>query len=283
MKHPLTLLVTSSLLFSQSILADINTDATQIFNDAEQVYSQFFPSQQATQTLEPWLFRFYPKTKTYLGVNKNDAGVYLLGGQFGKTPLYVGSTQQILDKLNAEKGTAGNNADLCNTASLPTGMTYQQNGNVATISTNGQCVKISGSPQNYCNVNPSVNNTGAAIKTGTHVLISSQVQDFQLSGLNLPIPNLQDSLTNIKNCIINAPKELTSSVVKTDLCLDITQQFSTNPSIASFITSPVTIKYTSSTTSTVVSDCFATDATSISDTVTGEVWVNQNGSFVKVN
>jgi hypothetical protein len=31
-----------------------------------------------------------------------------------------------------------------------------------------------------------------------------------------------------------------------------------------------------------VDDCFATDAATISDAFTGEVWVNQGGNFVKV-
>jgi len=283
MKHPFITLITSTLLFSQSIQADINTDAAQIFNDAQLVFPQFFPSQQQTQISDPWLFRYYSKTKIYLGVNKNDAGVYLLGGQFGTAPLFVGSTQKIVAMLNSQKDTANNNPRICNTEKLPTGMSYQQNGKVATISTNGQCIKIPSTPKNYCAINPTVNNSGVAVKTGINVLMHSQSQSFQLSGLTLPIPNLQNSLTNIKSCIMNAPQELSSYVVKTDICFDITEQFSNNPSIATFVKPPVTIKYTGSTTSTVVSDCFATDAQSISDAATGEVWINQNGGFVKAN
>jgi len=282
MKYPLTALITSTLLFSQSIQADINTDATQIFNDAQLVFPQYFPSQQQTQIMDPWLFRYYSKTKIYLGVNKNDAGVYVLGGQFGTVPFFVGSTQKIVAMLNSQKGATANNSSLCDTASLPAGMSYQQNGKVATISTNGQCIKIPSTTQNICAVKPTTNNSGGAVKTGINVLMHSNVKNFQLSGLTLPIPNLQDSLANTKNCIINAPTELASFVVNADICYDITDQYKNQPSIAAFINPPVTIKYTSSSTSTVVNDCFATDAQGISDAATGEVWVNQNGSFVKV-
>lgn len=66
-----------------------------IFNAAEINFSQFFPTKQPTLKFAPYLFRFYPSTNIYLGVNTTEQGVYLLGGSFGDTPLHVGTIYNI--------------------------------------------------------------------------------------------------------------------------------------------------------------------------------------------
>ena len=55
-------------------------DTARLFTWAESTYPQFFPGHQTTQSIEPWLYRYYADTGIYTGVNKNDVGVYLLGG-----------------------------------------------------------------------------------------------------------------------------------------------------------------------------------------------------------
>jgi len=287
MNLPLTTLVASAILFSQSIQADINTDANQIFNDAQQVYSELFPSNQQTQTLEPWLFRFYPKSGIYLGVNKEDSGVYLLGGNFGTSPVYIDQTDQILSMLSAQKGTTTDSATLCNLASIPEGISYQQNNNTINLSTNGQCIKLPEiASKMLCDINPSTDSSGVPIATDINVLIQSNIQDHQITGFLIDIPESEtNALFGTKVCLINAPHNFTSYHISNDLCIDMTDQvLSINPDIISYINPPLTVHYKSSQISTIVFDCFATDADAISDAVTGEVWTkNEDSSFTKIN
>jgi len=77
--------------------ADTAGDAEILFNWAENNYSQYFPSHQTTQRSDPWLFRFYPETNIYAGVNTTDNGVYVLGGPWGNiNPTYVDSLSNLL-------------------------------------------------------------------------------------------------------------------------------------------------------------------------------------------
>ncbi|MDB5870891.1 MAG: hypothetical protein JWQ07_333 [Ramlibacter sp.] len=66
-------------------------------NFGEAGYSQYFPSHQPTQSsYPPFLFRYYSATNTYLGVvvqpsnTYTASGVYVMGGAFGGSPMYVG-------------------------------------------------------------------------------------------------------------------------------------------------------------------------------------------------
>ncbi len=77
------------------VSANTNHDADRIFNWAENQFD-FFPSHQSSQTFNQWRFRFYPDTGIYAGVNLNDGGVYILGGQFGDQPVYVDTVDNIL-------------------------------------------------------------------------------------------------------------------------------------------------------------------------------------------
>ena len=94
-----------------------------------------------------------------------------------------------------------------------------------------------------------------------------------------------NGFSNIKHCTINAPAESANLIINSDVCYDMTSafegQFGSIPGMT--ITPPITMAIKNTVTSQTVADCFATDASSISDTFTNEVWVKQNGSFVKVN
>lgn len=105
MKINFTLIVLS-LAIMQPVHADIISDSEQIMNDAQTVYPDLFPSKQATQTLAPYQYRFYPSTGIYLGINQDDAGVYLLGGSFGDTPRFLDKTGKVISMLKAQMGDA---------------------------------------------------------------------------------------------------------------------------------------------------------------------------------
>lgn len=50
------------------------------FNWAENNYSQLFsPKGSASQTLSPYIYRYYPATNSYLGISSNDSHVYYVG------------------------------------------------------------------------------------------------------------------------------------------------------------------------------------------------------------
>ena len=69
-----------------------------------------------------------------------------------------------------------------------------------------------------------------------------------------------------------------------DVCYDITAQMGSALQSSPYITvtPPITEQIKGSVSSTVVADCFSTDAISIVDATTQETWIKQNGSFVKV-
>jgi hypothetical protein len=70
--------------------------ADQLMNFAEANFPQYFPSHKATLSSDPFVYRYYPETGTYLGVVVASGspyqlgGVYVLGGNFGSAPYYVG-------------------------------------------------------------------------------------------------------------------------------------------------------------------------------------------------
>jgi hypothetical protein len=72
-------------------------DAAEVLLDVAEVrYYAYFPSHGTTQFAGPFAYRYYPSTGIYLGVVvAADAqyqmnGVYVMGGAFGSSPVYVG-------------------------------------------------------------------------------------------------------------------------------------------------------------------------------------------------
>jgi hypothetical protein len=63
--------------------------AEQVLNAVEAAHPQYFPSRQATQSFAPFLYRYYPETRMYLGLVAQTSsfytfnGVYAAGGPFG--------------------------------------------------------------------------------------------------------------------------------------------------------------------------------------------------------
>lgn len=88
--------------------------ARQLLDFGQRVYPQYFPGQPATQSLPPFLYRYYASTGVYLGVVvQSDAnyvldGVYVMGGPFGAQPVYVGKlTDFIALSTTAQAASAG--------------------------------------------------------------------------------------------------------------------------------------------------------------------------------
>lgn len=269
------------LAIMQSVHADIVSDGEQIMNDAQTVYRGLFPSNQTTQTFAPYRYRFYPSTGIYLGVNQNDAGVYLLGGSFGDTPTYVDQTDKVITLLKAQMNddTSNSKSDICDTSNISDGFTYRREGNTTYISTNGQCIAVPEN-RNACETLPERDANQQPIATGIHVLSQSSVFEFEITGLDIPgFDATAQNQINQATCTIHASKELTGQIIKSDICFDMTPQLGGIPGA----TPPVTNRFKSTVSFTKVDDCFKTDAAIITNLVTKEGWVNKNGTFVKVN
>ncbi len=110
------------MMLSTQVLADTASDTETLLNWAENTRPELFPGRKSTQTLDSWIFRYYPETDIYVGVNTGDSGVYVLGGPWGETPTYIESLANIIssididssdylcrDHIAAENNVVGNN------------------------------------------------------------------------------------------------------------------------------------------------------------------------------
>jgi hypothetical protein len=72
------------------------TAPDQLMNWAEDRFPQYFPSHSTTELAAPFAYRYYPETGVYLGIVVGSGSglamdaVYVMGGAFGNSPLYVG-------------------------------------------------------------------------------------------------------------------------------------------------------------------------------------------------
>ncbi|MDB5870666.1 MAG: hypothetical protein JWQ07_108 [Ramlibacter sp.] len=69
-------------------------DATNLMDWAELRYPQYFPSHREPQLSPPYIYRYYPETNTYLGVDGQF--VRVLGPSFGPNILTVGTLMQFV-------------------------------------------------------------------------------------------------------------------------------------------------------------------------------------------
>ncbi|QOJ24518.1 MAG: hypothetical protein HRU78_13425 [Gammaproteobacteria bacterium] len=283
MKRLILLTYTFALLIQmQFSFATPSSDTDKLLNWAEKNFPQFFPSHQVTQNIEPWLFRFYPETNVYAGINKNDQNVYVLGGPWGNNPTVIDTLANLINQVDNSGSNGGIAA--CDTTDVISGVFYSQSGNVVSVTSNGQCITAPDlSKTNLCQVPHQTTASGISL-LGSNTVTSSNITGLEIPGFNLL--DLVNTTANVKHCTRNAPAATANLVVNSDLCLDITAPITETlaglpiPGIA--LNPPVNYFTKGTYTSTVVDDCFATDATTISDAFTGEVWVNQSGSFVKV-
>ncbi|AEJ02936.1 hypothetical protein Nit79A3_3202 [Nitrosomonas sp. Is79A3] len=271
---------------THSALADTASDTETLLNWAENTYPTIFPSRQATQNIEPWLYRHYPESGIYAGVNKNDNSVYVLGGPWGNNPAVIDTLANLISQIENSGGSGGIAA--CDTTDALSGVSYSQSGNVVTVTTSGQCVPAPDlTKTNLCQVPKQTTASGISL-LGSNTITSSSIVGLSTSipGLPNPFQAIVDAAANVKHCTMNAPAETANLVVNSDLCLDITtaitETIAALPIDGIVMTPPVNYFTKGTYKSQSVPDCFETDATTISDALTGEVWINQGGGFVKL-
>lgn len=76
------------------------TKINELFEKAQAQFAQYFPASAnaVNQTQEGFIYRHYPSTGIYLAINDGD--VYVMGGEFGNSPLKQGSLEAILSQLS---------------------------------------------------------------------------------------------------------------------------------------------------------------------------------------
>lgn len=271
---------------AHAVHATTASDSEKLFNWAENTFPSIFPSRRSTQNIEPWLFRHYPESNIYVGVNKSDNNVYAMGGPWGSSPTVIDTLPRLINYINSTGGSSAIAA--CDTAETLAGISYSQSGNVVTVTTNGTCATVTDlSKTNLCKLPEQSTASGISI-LGSNNVTSSSIEGISTSipGLPNPFQAIVDASANVKHCTINAPAGAANLVVNSDLCLDITAPLTATlgslPVTGIVVTPPVKYYTRGTFTNQTVADCFATDATTITDAFTGEVWVNQDGNFVKV-
>ena len=83
--------------------------ATELLDHAERAYAQFFPTRQTNQAWDGIVYRFYPSTGNYVGVQGGD--VLILGPVSGNVLARVGSLQDFSSAVFAGRSTAAPASD----------------------------------------------------------------------------------------------------------------------------------------------------------------------------
>lgn len=84
------------------VVADPAAAAEQLLDHAESSFPGYFPGHPATASLPPFAYRYYAATGIYLGVvldggtSYTPGGVYVMGGDFGNAPRYVGQVSDFV-------------------------------------------------------------------------------------------------------------------------------------------------------------------------------------------
>jgi hypothetical protein len=285
MKHRIKLSIITAcaaILISHTHLALANTDilekANFLLDWAENTYPGLFPVHQPTQNIQPWLFRHYPQTEIYAGVNTNDNNVYVLGGPWGSDhPTLVSSVSNLIRDITETGGDGSIPA--CDTADIPEGFVYEQSGQVVNITTNGECIKLP-SDTNFCET-PEVDEP---TETGISVLTKIEYPHSEWRGVeyNNSFPDILSSFTgSISICTINAQPDQEGLIVNTDICLDLTEELQEELAGQEGVTITGPIEHATKSTmiNTQVANCFNTDAMSVHDAYTGKTWMRIGDEF----
>lgn len=121
--------------------------ATQLFDWAEKTYPSLFPGPQSDQTINPYVVRYYPSTRNYIGVT--NGAVYILGTVSGGQLAFVGTLSNLTCQVTPSACTT------TTTPTTPTGSTTS--GNTAGV--------LCGVSYNVFNSSASVNATSTAAWT----------------------------------------------------------------------------------------------------------------------
>ncbi len=279
LKHSLWALCAVSCMNTASAIAGVTEDIDTIFNWAERQFPQWFANHQTTETYQFWRYRLYPSTNIIAGVNTQDNGVYVMGGPFGNNPLYFDTLTKVL-AMTGQGGTVA-----CDTTKVPPGISFTENASTVKVTSNGKCPVL---PSSALCVPP-------AGQTGNlSVLSSNDVKSYSYQGIQFKNPALATSLAptikeqiNVKTCMMHANQEFANRPIDVDVCFDVTETLNAklfeSPLIQSFLTvsPPVNVTFQSSILNSIVPDCFATDASIVTDALTNEVWTKKDGAFVK--
>jgi hypothetical protein len=87
---------------------DKDTVSNELLDFGEQRFPQYFPGHGTTGTFQQYLYRFYPTTGVYLGVDQNTGGVYVMGGPFGAAPTFEGALTDFITPRGANLVNVGN-------------------------------------------------------------------------------------------------------------------------------------------------------------------------------
>ena len=91
----------SSIFYFSSGMALPNADPTRLFDWAEKTYPGYFPvhvtSQRVTYGTDTYIYRYYPATRNYLGLNLRNCGIYVLGTLTDGDLLFISYFSQFKD------------------------------------------------------------------------------------------------------------------------------------------------------------------------------------------
>jgi hypothetical protein len=215
--------------------------------------------------------------EVYVAYGANEAEIFAKPGHLAKVHTVGAPAPQPPPQQTANAA--------CNTASAPAGVSYAMNGNKVTVTTHGQCIPLPDTA--LCSAPP------VPQATGVSVLTTMRIDTFQMSGININFPGIPNpldamgrQLANVSTCVRNVPADYSTYEINADVCYDITDKVDTTslqaagPMIS--VTPPITEKFQGTIVNTPVADCFATDAATISDAFTHELWIRQaDGSYLK--
>jgi hypothetical protein len=171
----------------------------------------------------------------------------------------------------------------CSSSKTPAGQNYSQEGNTITVTTTG-CIPLP--LEGLCTAT-------LAQATGINVLVTNSSSSAQFSGLTFNMPGMSNPLDSLaatysstKTCMQNAPANIAALSINYQVCYDVTAQLGSSLDMLKTsgmvtVTPPVTIAAQGKSTMQTVPDCRTTDADTISDAFTGQVWSKQaNGSYL---
>ena len=118
-----------------------------IFDWAQEVYPEYFPSDRPTLVSSPWRYRHWPETGVYAGERDNE--IYVLGGPWGDDAPYLHRLPPPIFLTQARNAQGNDQVTGCDEAAIPNGFSITQSGNSVSITTNGVCVAMEQNT-NFC-------------------------------------------------------------------------------------------------------------------------------------
>ena len=165
--------------------------AEQLLDFAEATFPNFFPVHQATGTFDPFLFRYYPQTGIYVGVvvkanmGYTLDGVYVMGGPFGDSPVYVGQLSAFITPVDPGTGgpTGPNNGcydlGLLETAGTRVDLTMQHSGDSTGTVTQVWTINGAKTFEGHSSVETLIKHTGTLTTDGVSAATDMEIKGYQ--------------------------------------------------------------------------------------------------------